>query len=112
MNELIAILIIVGGVCLLLFIAYQLFSLGKKGVQKGVQKSKEVVVSISSQIEKNREEQLRKKLIEIAGEEYIRELVRRAMREGIEPAQHRVCENCRGQGCSYCGDTGWVRIGV
>jgi hypothetical protein len=112
MNELIAVsIIIVGGFLALLFV-YKLVSavtnVGKKGIDAGVHKTKEVAKVISTSIEKNREKQLKRKLKEAVSDEIIRELTRRAMRNEIDPSQYDICDNCSGVGCSLCVNTGWI----
>lgn len=113
MNEIIAIGVIICGVILLILIVKKVISamvkLGEKGLNAGANKTRQVVSTISASIEKSREEQLRRKLREVVGEEIIRELTRQAIRHGIEPSRYDVCNGCKGAGCSYCGNTGWIK---
>lgn len=107
MNELIAIAVILFGIYMLFVIASKLMKGAVNLGQKGISKSKEVANTISERIDERREEQFRNKLFGVVGEEVVRELTRRAMRNGIDPTTHNICYKCKGKGCNHCNHSGW-----
>lgn len=108
MNELVAIIIIILAALFAIFIFIKIFSEAAKVGKKGVNKSVQLIDSINSNLKKKQEEQFKRKLRGVVGEEVVRELTRQAIRKGIEPSLYNVCAYCSGQGCSNCNHQGWL----
>lgn len=111
-NESIAIVILFALGLLGLIIAIKVTTsaarVSKKGITAGLKKSKQAASYLSRELEIQRERILQRKLKEVVAEEYIRELVRSAMKKGIDPSLSEVCAECKGSGCSYCQNKGWL----
>jgi hypothetical protein len=107
MNELIAILIIGGFGAVSIFLVIKAISSAAGASKKVVDRS---IVAVKGVANSLREEALKRKIVDIANDEYVRMLVRRALKDNIDPNTFDVCKKCRGHGCSQCNDSGWARI--
>lgn len=68
----------------------------------------EVSVIVKNKVEEARRNRLYNKMEESALDEIVREAVRQAMREGVEPDAIKLCTECLGGGCNQCGNKGWT----
>lgn len=108
-NATIAVLILISGAFAMIFFVLKAISVGKKGVDVGINRSKEMLSTISEKIEIKKQEELEYKLRNIVADELVRELVRKAIREKIDPDTYQPCDVCLGEGCAKCNNRGWLK---
>ena len=77
-----------------------------KSAKQGVSSGKVLVGNLAPIMEKRKAVTLQRKLSEIALEEYVRESVRKAVRDGINPDSIKICAACGGKGCTKCNEKG------
>lgn len=109
-NESVAILILIVGALAALMIIIKTISLGKRGVDAGINKSKTMLRTVSKKVEIEKQKALEIKLNNIVADELVRELVRKAIREGIDPDIYQPCNDCLGKGCTRCNNRGWLKL--
>lgn len=99
-----------GIVGFLLFIFIGRFILKKLRVAKSKTKELTNIVTdgIAERKNKKFERDLEKKVIETAVDEIVRQTVKRAMSEGVDPSNILICPQCKGAGCKLCSEKGWL----
>ncbi|QUM84588.1 hypothetical protein [Moritella sp. 28] len=75
-------------------------------------KAKELSVSVAQNLSERKNKQfdkeIERKIVETAVDEIVRQTVKRAMSEGVDPNQIVICSRCKGAGCSKCSHKGWL----
>ncbi len=108
-NESIAIIVLIIAAIIGLAAIIKALGLAKQGVNVSIEKSKTAISTINQQLESKRQHALEIKIKNIVADELVRELVRKAIREGIDPDTYQLCNDCLGKGCTRCNSSGWLK---